>query len=107
MLLLLWSLVAKKKKRLLQRPHLPSLRPPLLLLLPPLTRLPLPLMQHLPLPVQQKPPPVQHLLLWTQPRPLKKLPRSKLTLAALQQKNHRQVVFFRLRQAHPVFGERT
>lgn len=86
----LWSLVVKKKKRLLWLLHLPSLRP--LLLLP--TRLPPPLVQHLPLPAQQKLPPVQHLLLWTQPRPLKKRPRSKLTLAALQPKKPPSGGFF-------------
>lgn len=82
MLLLLWSLVAKKKKlpHLLKFLHLPSLKPPLLL--PPLMLLPLPLVQHLLLPVQQMLPPVQHLLLWTQPRLLKKPRRSKLRLSA-------------------------
>ncbi|WPC68236.1 hypothetical protein SBP18_06950 [Rhodoferax ferrireducens] len=80
MLLLLWSLVAKKKKlpHLLQLLHLPSLKPPLLLLLPllPPTRLLPPLVQHL-LPL------VQHPLLSTQSRLLKKLRRSKLNLSAL------------------------
>jgi len=83
LLLLLWSLVAKKKKlpHLLQLLHLPSLKPPPLLL-PPLMRLPLPLVQHLLLPVQQTLPLAQHLLLWTQPRLLKKPRRSKLSLSA-------------------------
>jgi hypothetical protein len=82
LLLLLWSLVAKKKKlpHLLKLLHLPSLKPPPLLL--PLMRLPLPLVQHLLLPVQQTLPPAQHLLRWTQPRLLKKPRRSKLSLSA-------------------------
>ncbi|ABD69128.1 hypothetical protein Rfer_1395 [Rhodoferax ferrireducens T118] len=71
--------MAKKKKlpHLLQLLHLPSLKPPLLLLplLPP-TRLLPPLVQHLL-------PPVQHPLLSTQSRLLKKLRRSKLNLSAL------------------------
>lgn len=101
MLLLLWSLVAKKKKRLLPRPPLLWLRPskrltPLLLLLPTLPLL-LPPPHLLPL-VLQKPPLALPLLLLTPlatpPRPLQKLPSSKLTLAALQQKKPPSGGFF-------------
>ena len=80
--LLLWSLVVKKKRLLLLHLRLPSLKPPLLLpLLPLMQLLLLPARLLLPL-VQQKLPLVRHLLLSTQPRLLKKLRRSKLSLSA-------------------------
>lgn len=100
MLLLLWSRVAKKKKHLLLRLHLQSLRLSktlAMLLLWPLTLLLLPPLQHPMLLALQQLPPVLPLLLLTplatQPRPplpkqprLLKLQSSKLTLALQRKK---------------------